>query len=187
MWTCEIYTRKSALLLFKLLMVIFKALKKFWFLFACYCYIYHSHLTSYCSHSSQQLQLVRVCLLADLNLNTSSQTQHQMKSLAKSSLTSLGMRPTGGARLQREACITAIHILLSSWEQGQGIIWRQLQLCFIWQTTSLLFCKILRDSASSKASSLDDSVQTVLGQPGCRLAVSGKVQAILCFLMHSHS
>lgn len=111
----------------------------FRFLFECYCYIFYHHLLFYGSYPSQ-LQLVKASLLADSDLNTSSQARHQMKSLAKPPLTSLGMKPNGGARLRQEACITTIHILLSSWEQGQGVIWRQLQLCFIWQTASLLLC-----------------------------------------------
>lgn len=163
--TCKIDVQKSALLLFKLLMVIFKALKSSDFFFLFYYCIYRSHLTSSCSYPSQQLQSVRVCLLAYLNLNASRQTQHQMKSLAKPPLTWLGMRPTGGARLPWEACITVIHILLSLWEPGQDTIWRPFYLCFMGHTTSLLFCskKSFLLSARNKPKRLDESLEIGFG------------------------
>lgn len=154
-------------------MVIFKAPKSSdFFFFACYCCIYHSHLMSSCSHPPQHLQSVRVCLLADLNSNTSRQTQHQMKSLAKPPLTSLGMSPTGGAGLPWEACITATHILLSLWEPGRDTIWRPFYLCFVWHNTSLLFCskESFLLSASNKPKRLDESLETVSGQPGSQTA-----------------
>lgn len=184
------YVQKSALLLIKLLTVIFKALKSsdFFFLHATTVFIV---LISSCSHPPQQLQLVRVCLLANLNSNTSRQTQHQMKSLAKPPLTSLGMRPTGRTRLPWEACITVIHILLSLWEPGWDTIWRPFYSRFMWHTTSLSFCKIARKvfyylQVTNRRGWMSHWRQ-FWASSARRLPVSGKVHPTLPFLLHSRS
>lgn len=173
--TCKIYVQKSASLLFELLMAILKALKSsdfFFFMLLLYLPILNSCNPVLAHHHNYSL--LRVCLLAALNLNTSLKRQHRMKSLAKPPLTSPGMRPTGRTGLPGEAWITVIPILLSLWEWRWDTIWRPFYLCFTWHATSFLFCKITRKvsllSASNKLKRLDESLETVLGRLGLQTA-----------------
>lgn len=153
-------------------MVIFKPLKSS-YVCMLLLYFYCFHLMSSCFHSPQKLQSVRVCLSANLNLNTLRQTQHQMKSPAKSPLTSLGVRPTGEARLPWEACISHSHPAESVRTRMRYYLKALLLVFHATHHFSFVLQNCMRRfllSASNKLKRLDESLETVLGQLGLQTA-----------------